>query len=311
MDGQLVHSSVLLPESIDALNIVPNGTYVDCTFGRGGHSRAILEQLGESGRLIAFDQDPEAIQHAQAALADDTRFQIVHSNFSQLKAVLASLDLVQKIDGVLMDLGVSSPQLDDAQRGFSFSKDGPLDMRMNSQAGESAAEWIATASDSEIADVLYHYGEERFSRPIARGIVRAREQQPITTTLQLARIIEAATPKKDRHKHPATRSFQGIRIHINRELDVLKDALDAATDVLAPGGRLVAISFHSLEDRIVKRFFRDASTPKPTPRGLPFAPSEEGLRLNRIGKAIKPSAEEQKLNPRSRSSILRIAERRP
>ncbi len=291
------HRPVMLEEAVAGLAPVADGVYVDCTFGRGGHSRALLAALGSAGRLHALDQDPEAVAHARDALAGEARFTIHHRNFSELPALVAELGLAGRIDGVLMDLGVSSPQLDNAERGFSFSKDGPLDMRMNPQAGESAAQWLARAEEVEIADVIWRHGEERNSRRIARRIVETRKASPLQTTAQLAALIAAVPGPRSRHIHPATRSFQAIRIHINRELDVLTSSLDAAIDALAPGGRLVVISFHSLEDRIVKHRLRDdarSETPRIKLRGKQF-----------------PSDAECATNPRARSAVLRIAERLP
>jgi 16S rRNA (cytosine1402-N4)-methyltransferase len=290
-----LHRPVMLDEALAGLGLRAGGTYVDATFGRGGHSRAILDRLAGSGALHALDQDPQAVAHARAAFAGDTNFSIHHRNFAALATLADELGIRGRIDGVLMDLGVSSPQLDEAARGFSFSKDGPLDMRMNPQAGESAAAWLARADEAEIADVLWRFGDERNSRRIARRIVETRAQTPIVTTAQLAALIAAVPGPRSRHIHPATRSFQAIRIHINRELDALQTALDAAIEVLAPGGRLVVISFHSLEDRMVKRRLRDATRTEPPQ-----------LRLH--GKRF-PSDAECAANPRARSAVLRIAER--
>lgn len=307
MTTNFSHTSVLLREAVDALNIQPNGIYIDCTFGGGGHSRAILERLGENGRLIAFDQDPQAV--VQADTIKDTRFQIHHSSFNELQKTL--FPLKGQIKGILFDLGVSSPQLDQANRGFSFQNDGDLDMRMNPTAGEPIANWLHRAKMDEIADVLFIYGEERYSRRIARAIVQARDIEPITRTLQLAEIIKKVHPAWEKHKHPATRSFQALRIFINQEMDVLKNALSQTIDLLDKNGRLVAISFHSLEDRLVKRFIRDQV------RGgmgelpdLPFLPPHTVQpTLKAIGKAIYPSDEEIDQNPRARSAVLRIAEK--
>ncbi len=290
-----LHRPVMLAEALAGLAVRGGGTYVDCTFGRGGHSRAILEALGGNGQLHALDQDPEAVAHAQRDFAGFANFHIHQSNFAQLAAVAGQAGIAGRVDGVLMDLGVSSPQLDDAARGFSFGKDGPLDMRMNPGAGESAAQWLAHAEEQEIADVLWRYGDERNSRRIARRIVAQRQETPLTTTAQLAALIAAVPGPRSRSIHPATRSFQAIRIHINRELEVLHAGLEQAVDVLAPGGRLVVISFHSLEDRIVKRTLRDwARCETPT------------VRL--CGKQF-PSDEERAVNPRARSAVLRIAEK--
>ncbi|MRJ41983.1 MULTISPECIES: 16S rRNA (cytosine(1402)-N(4))-methyltransferase RsmH [Idiomarinaceae] len=304
------HVSVLLQESLDALAIKPDGTYLDATFGRGGHSRAILAQLNSNGRLFALDRDPTAIA-AAAALQQDPRFTIIHTPFSQLSEVLDAQQLRGQLDGILFDLGVSSPQLDDAERGFSFMREGPLDMRMDTTQGTTAAEFLAAASADEIAFVLREYGEERFAWRIAQAIVKQREQQPLTTTRELAELIAAAVPFKDKHKHPATRSFQGIRIHINGELDEIEQALTAAVGGLKVDGRLAVISFHSLEDRLVKRFMRAQAQGKAIPANLPIrdADFDRGQTLRLVGKAIKPSAAEIKANPRARSSVLRIAAR--
>ena len=303
------HRSVLLDEAIEALAIKPDGVYLDATFGRGGHSAAMLQQLGEAGRLLAIDQDPAAIQVARQRFAQEPRFEIVHSNFESLVDVVTERGLLQKIDGVLLDLGVSSPQLDDASRGFSFLKPGPLDMRMNPETGQSAAEWLAVVEENELISVLRRYGEERFAKRIARAVVETRQEKSIDDTLQLAELISAAVPKKEKHKHPATRSFQAIRIYINRELEVLERALESAVEVLAIGGRLVVISFHSLEDRITKRFMRDLARGPQLPKELPIMDSDIQVPFKIIGKAIKPNAQEIASNPRSRSSVLRVLER--
>jgi 16S rRNA (cytosine1402-N4)-methyltransferase len=305
MTTNFSHISVLLQEAVDALNIQPNGIYIDCTFGGGGHSRAILAQLGEKGRLIAFDQDPQAV--AQADTIKDARFQIYHRSFTALHAVLRPLK--GQINGILFDLGVSSPQLDQANRGFSFQNDGDLDMRMNPTAGEPIANWLHRAKMDEIADVLFIYGEERYSRRLARAIVQARDIEPITRTLQLAEIIKKAHPSWEKHKHPATRSFQALRIFINQEMDALKNALSQTVDLLDKNGRLAAISFHSLEDRLVKRFIRDQAKGKATDLDLPFLPLDHQPTLKAIGKAIYPSDNEIRQNPRSRSAVLRVAEK--
>ncbi len=308
-DEQRSHRPVLLDESMDALAIRPDGVYLDGTFGRGGHSAQILSRLGERGRLIALDQDPQAIEEAHEKFADDPRFEIVQQNFEMLEAVVAERGLLQQIDGVLLDIGVSSPQLDDASRGFSFLKPGPLDMRMNPQTGESAAEWLARVDEYDLVTVLMHFGEEKFARRIAHAIVQTRQETTIDDTVQLAKIIEAAIPVKDKNKHPATRSFQAIRIHINRELEVLERALQAAVNVLSIGGRLVVISFHSLEDRIVKRYFRDISRGPQLPKDIPVMSKDLEQPYRQIGKAIKPGRHELEVNPRARSSVLRVLER--
>ena len=304
------HQSVLLAESLEGLRLKDSDIVVDCTFGRGGHSRAILERMGAMGHLLALDRDPEATSSAQAArLSSDPRFSLVHTSFSNLKTELESRGWSGKVSGILMDLGVSSPQLDQGERGFSFLRDGPLDMRMNTAEGETAAEWLATVSEQELADVLFQYGEERYGRRIARSIIAQRGSRPIRTTGDLVRIIEEAVPTREKGKHPATRSFQAIRIRINRELAELESGLQQAVDVLRPGGRLVVISFHSLEDRIVKRFMRDLE------RGWCAGESRRPFqmaaasRLRRIGKSTKAGAVELKSNVRSRSAVLRIAEK--
>ena len=304
------HVSVLLDEAIAGLALEPDGYVVDCTFGRGGHSRAILDRLGPAGRLLALDKDPDAIASPEAeALLGDPRFELEHAGFAELKAKVAMRGGLGRVSGVLMDLGVSSPQLEEPERGFSFSRNGPLDMRMNVAQGETAAEWLSRVSESELASVLRDYGEERFARRIARAIMEARARASIHTTGELARVIEDSVPTREQGKHPATRSFQAIRIVVNRELDELEAALRQAVEVLGPGGRLAVISFHSLEDRMVKRFMRDQERGgKPEAlRRLVAAPAA-GL-LRRIGKAIMAGAEEVRRNPRARSAVLRVAER--
>ena len=309
------HRPVMLAEALAGLRVVAGGIYIDGTFGRGGHSGAILEALdaaGGDGMLHALDQDPQACAEAMTRYGQRKNFRIHHRNFSQLAAVADSEGIARRVSGILLDLGVSSPQLDDAERGFSFSKDGPLDMRMNPQAGESAAEWIARAEEREIADVLWKFGEERNSRRIARRIVETRVETPLVTTAQLAALIATVPGPRSHHIHPATRSFQAIRIHINRELEVLESVLRQALDVLAPGGRLAVISFHSLEDRIVKRFMRDASRETEVfDRRLPVAPQAVAdFPLNLVGRKQLPGKEECETNPRARSAVLRVAERR-
>jgi len=303
------HQTVLLEPAIEALVTDSSGFYVDGTFGRGGHSRRILQVLGDSGRLLAIDRDPDAVSVARKAFADDARFEVKQGAFSELASIVDGLGKTGQINGVLLDLGVSSPQLDEAQRGFSFTQDGPLDMRMNPQEGDSAAQWLASASEKQIADVLYHYGEERHSRRIARALVAARKEAPIATTLQLAELVKAANPSWEKHKHPATRAFQAIRIHVNRELEELQSCLSQSIDVLGRGGRLVVISFHSLEDRIVKQFMRQQEQRDDLPRGLPLRDADITSRMRRVGKAIKPDASEVAENPRARSAVMRIAER--
>ena len=302
------HIPVLLHEALDALCIRSDGIYLDSTFGRGGHSRAILASLDEGGRLIGFDRDPSAVAAAQDLAQKDSRFEIVHTAFSELESALDSI-AIARVHGVLMDLGVSSPQLDQAERGFSFQVDGPLDMRMDPTSGQSAADWIARADTDEIANVLWVLGEERFSRRIARAIAEARQVEPIVTTAQLSKIVSDAQPKKDQNKHPATRTFQAIRLHINEELSEVEQGLEAAVKRLEVGGRLAVISFHSLEDRLVKRALRDASRlPQGDPR-MPLPDSVTKPRMRLMGKAIKASTGELKMNPRARSAVLRVAER--
>ena len=302
------HIPVLLHEALDALCIRSDGIYLDCTFGRGGHSRAILASLDEGGRLIGFDRDPSAVAAARDLAKKDSRFEIVHTAFSELESALDSI-AIARVHGVLMDLGVSSPQLDQAERGFSFQVDGPLDMRMDPTSGQSAADWIARADTDEIADVLWVLGEERFSRRIARAIAEARKVEPIVTTAQLSKIVSDAQPKKDQNKHPATRTFQAIRLHINEELSEVEQGLEAAVKRLEAGGRLAVISFHSLEDRLVKRALRDASRlPQGDPR-MPLPDSVAKPRMRLMGKAIKAGTGELGMNPRARSAVLRVAER--
>ena len=301
------HTPVLLEETIAALAVRPDGTYVDCTFGRGGHSSALLAQLGARGRLVALDRDPAAIDAGKRIV--DERFRLVHANFSGLRSALASLGIGQ-VDGVLLDLGVSSGQLDDPRRGFSFRARGPLDMRMDTSHGETAAAWIATAGEREIAEVIKRYGEERFAKQIAAALVAARTREPIATTQQLAAIVAATVRTREAHQDPATRTFQAIRIHLNQELEELSIALPQAVNALNPGGRLAVISFHSLEDRIVKRFMRDESQADRMPRGLPVRARELPIpRLRLVGRPQRPTAREIATNPRSRSAILRVAER--
>ncbi len=308
MQGQQ-HETVLLDPAVAALVTDPSGVYVDGTFGRGGHSRKILQVLGPRGRLIAFDKDPDAIAQAQPLCERDERFSIVQGSFAELAARMSQAGLVGNLSGVLLDLGVSSPQLDEAHRGFSFTQDGPLDMRMNPNEGQSAAQWLASAAEQEIADVIYRFGEERFSRRMARAIVETRQHTPITSTLHLAEIIKQANPAWEKHKHPATRAFQAIRIYINRELDDLRDVLQQALDVLAVGGRLVVISFHSLEDRMVKQFMNEQARGDDFPAGVPVMTSALNPRMKKIGKAIKADDDELARNPRSRSAMMRVAEK--
>ncbi|MEO1819073.1 MULTISPECIES: 16S rRNA (cytosine(1402)-N(4))-methyltransferase RsmH [Pseudomonadaceae] len=304
------HISVLLNEALDGLAIQADGLYIDGTFGRGGHSRALLAQLGPEGRLIAFDKDPEAIRVGDQLAAEDGRFVVVQRSFAEMADELRARGLAGQVQGVLLDLGVSSPQLDDPTRGFSFLNDGPLDMRMNPSAGQSAADWINSASEADIATVLKEYGEERFAKRMARAVVARRAEQPFTRTADLAAVIKEANPAWEKGKHPATRAFQGIRIFINRELDDLADGLRAALAVLAPGGRMAVISFHSLEDRMVKQYMRREAKGAPIPRDLPIRDIDIPVSINLVGKAIKPSAAEVDANPRARSAVLRVAEKR-
>jgi 16S rRNA (cytosine1402-N4)-methyltransferase len=311
MNGLHLHKPVLFEEAIDAMNIWPDSCCMDGTFGRGGHSGAILERLGEDGCLIALDKDETAIEHGRKRFAGDRRLCLEHSSFADLKNIAEKHGVAGSVHAVLLDLGVSSPQLDDPERGFSFQREGPLDMRMDRSRGKSAAQWLAEAEEKEIARVLWEFGEERFSRRIARAIVERRKTEPLRTTAQLARLIQRASPVKERHKHPATRSFQAIRIHVNRELDDLREGLRQAVDVLAAGGRLVVISFHSLEDRIVKRFMREQSRGEVMPRGVPVphASLKPGV-LKLVGKAVRAGRRELEENPRARSAIMRVAEKR-
>jgi 16S rRNA (cytosine1402-N4)-methyltransferase len=304
-----LHQPVLLAEVIANLVIKPDGVYVDATFGRGGHAQAILNQLGPTGRLLAMDKDPEAIACAGQLFAGDSRFSIHHGSFATLQKFLQTLDLMGKVDGILLDLGVSSPQLDDPERGFSFMREGKLDMRMDSSRGEDAATWIAKVPEQELAKVLWEYGEERFSRRIARAIVTFREHTPIVTTTQLAEIVAKAHPAWQKGKNPATRSFQGIRIAINSELEDLEKGLKQSFDALKIGGRLLAISFHSLEDRLVKHFIHDHERGEQFPAGLPIKQALIQSKMKRIGRALKASEQEVTFNPRARSAVLRIAEK--
>lgn len=305
------HIPVLFNQALQGLAIKPQGVYVDCTFGQGGHSKGLLQQLGEQGKLIAFDRDLTAIHSDLATeMKKDRRFRLHHRCFSGLDEVVGQCNKRGQIDGILMDYGVSSPQLDDAQRGFSFMQEGPLDMRMDKSKGLSAAQWLRQVDKPMLTKVLFEYGEERFAKRIARKIIERREQTPLKTTQDLALLIAAAVPKREKNKHPATRSFQAIRIEINNELEEIKQGLKQALAVLKPGGRLVVISFHSLEDRIVKRFIRRESGAKVSLRKLPIkeADIEQGL-LKKIGKAVKVGQKEVQKNPRSRSAIMRIAQK--
>jgi len=303
------HRPVLLDEVLDALQVKQDGLYVDGTFGRGGHAAAVLERLGTQGRLLAFDKDPYALNYAADRFGNEPRLIMRGGSFGNLQSVVTELGWQGKVDGILLDLGVSSPQLDDAGRGFSFLNDGPLDMRMDPRSGVSAADWLAGADAEQIADVLWRYGEERHSRRIARAVVAARAADPIRSTRQLAELIAAAVPGREGRKHPATRSFQAIRIFINRELQDLEAVLPQAVDVLAAGGRLAVISFHSLEDRLVKRFIRDQQRGPQLPPDLPVMPQAFAPRLRAVGKPVRASEQEVRSNPRARSAVLRVAER--
>lgn len=308
MTSGALHATVLLDEAVEALNVRPAGIYVDGTFGRGGHSRRILEKLSEAGRLIAIDRDPEAIRVGQAMT--DRRFSLLQGGFSEIGRLLHGQGITQ-VDGILLDIGVSSPQLDQAERGFSFRFDGPLDMRMDTGSGETAAEWLATVEEKQLWEVIKNYGEERFAKQVAKAIVTARDQSPITTTRQLAEIVAKAFKKREPNKDPATRTFQAIRIHINRELEELSLVLPQCAELLAPGGRLVVISFHSLEDRIVKRFIRGEANPDTLPSRLPVRGHELAQpRMVPVGRARHASEEEVRANPRARSAVMRVAEKR-
>jgi len=306
--SEFAHTTVLLQETVDGCLNDPAGIYVDGTFGRGGHSRLLLSKLAPEGRLIGFDKDPLAIQTGKELEREDSRFQIVQASFADMKAELNALGIGQ-INGILLDLGVSSPQLDDAERGFSFMKDGPLDMRMNPDAGLSAAEWCAQTSEEEIARVLKEYGEERFAKRMARAIIKARAEAPITRTRELAELIKEANPAWEKHKHPATRAFQAIRIAVNNELGDLEKILADSVDLLLPHGRLAVISFHSLEDRMVKRFIRAQEKGRDLPPGIPVPDDMLGRTMKKMGKAIMPGNDEIRINARARSAVLRIAER--
>lgn len=302
------HETVLKNEAVDALMVNPAGRFVDCTYGRGGHSEAILARLTSAGRLMVIDRDQAAIAHARARYQHDERVIVVHGSFADVARFIEGHDM-KPVDGVLLDLGVSSPQLDEAERGFSFDRDGPLDMRMDQTSGETASEWLMRADEKEIARVISRYGEERFARRIARAIVEIRQTEKLETTAQLVRVINEAVPRKEKHKHPATRTFQAVRIYINHELDALEYCLGSVLDVLATGGRLVVISFHSLEDRIVKRFMRDMARGERYPDRLPIRDADIKRSMRLVGKPVKASDEEVRNNRRSRSSIMRVAEK--
>jgi len=299
------HLPVMLDEAVQGLRVRENGTYLDGTFGRGGHARAVLAQLGAAGKLLLMDRDPAAVAHARAEFGGDARVAIRHGNFADLAQWDAT---AQGLDGVLFDLGVSSPQLDEAQRGFSFRADAPLDMRMDTSSGISAAQFLADADEGAIADVLWRYGEERMGRRIARAIGERRREAPIARTLELAELVERTLGRREGNKHPATRTFQALRMHVNGELDAVERGLRAAVERLNSGGRLVVISFHSLEDRAVKNFLRDESRQPPTRRGLP-PPPPMALRLKTLGAAQLPGEKELSTNPRARSAVLRVAEK--
>jgi 16S rRNA (cytosine1402-N4)-methyltransferase len=301
------HQAVLLEEAVSSLKVREEGIYLDATFGRGGHSRAILARLTEQGRLFTLDKDPQAVAAGLEELGGDPRFSIVQGSFAEMDRMVQEWQIERNLDGILLDLGVSSPQLDDPDRGFSFRNDGPLDMRMDPTKGVSAAEWLADTPEREMSRVFWEFGEERHARRIARSIVKARQQKSLETTTQLADLIEATIGKREK-KHPATRCFQAIRIVVNDEMGDLTLGLEAAVRQLRPGGRLVAISFHSLEDRLVKRTFREAVRPGQVRRNIPDHP-DWSPRLKLIGKAVRPSEQEISVNPRARSAIMRVAEK--
>lgn len=305
----LEHTPVLLSEALAALGVRAGGRYLDATFGRGGHTAAILERVGREGRVVAIDRDPDAVRAGRVRFADEKRLTLAKAPFSRLVEVAAGAGLIGGFDGVLLDLGVSSPQLDDAARGFSFAQDGPLDMRMDYSTGANAADFVGKAPEHELARVIREYGEERYAKRIARAIVQARSVAPITRTGQLADIVARAVPGREPGKHPATRTFQAIRIHVNDELGEIEAALDGSLTALAPGGRLCVISFHSLEDGVVKRFIQKHAQEDPVYAGLPEVPPHARPKLKRIGKAVHPSQAEVAANPRARSAVLRVAER--
>lgn len=309
MDSVKTHLPVLLAEALVALDLGAESKVLDGTFGRGGHSGEVLSRLSDKGMLLAMDKDPVAKQVALDRFGEDGRFVFRQDSFANMDAFAQEQGVLGNLDAVLLDLGVSSPQLDDASRGFSFKADGPLDMRMNPEAGDSAAAWVAKIPEAEMVQVFREYGEERFSGRIARIICERRVQAPFETTADLADVIRKANPKWEKHKDPATRCFQAIRIAVNNELGDVEQGLQKAVDCLAPGGRLAVISFHSLEDRMVKRFMRKLSQPEPTLRGLPIRDADFNLALKLVGKAIKPSAQELEVNPRARSAVLRVAEK--
>lgn len=306
---ELTHQSVLLEQAVDALVTDPDGFYIDGTFGRGGHSRLILERLTQAGKLLVIDKDQEAIEEAVGLQEQDKRVIVAHQSFAGIEELADTYGVSGKVAGVLLDLGVSSPQLDVAARGFSFSKPGPLDMRMDTSQGQTAAQWLAEASEEEIANVIFEYGEEKFSRRMARAITREREERPITDTLQLAELIKQANPAWEKHKHPATRAFQAIRIFINSELKDLEKALAGIVEVLKTGGRMVVISFHSLEDRLVKQFINTQEKGDDYPRDMPVTQAQLNPTLKRVGKPLKADSGELEDNVRARSAVLRVAEK--
>ena len=309
MSKGTLHQTVLQAEAIEALAIKKDGNYIDATFGRGGHSKAILSLLSEKGCLIAIDRDPEAITHANKFKDQDSKLKVVQATFGEIGKLEETEELRGKVDGILFDLGVSSPQLDNPDRGFSFMHNGPLDMRMNQMDQLSAAQWINTATEKEIADVLFRFGEERHSRRMAKRVVAARQEKDIETTGQLAELVKAANPAWEKGKHPATRAFQAIRIHINNELKQIEDALNGAVELLRGEGRLVVISFHSLEDRIVKNFLTNKARGDNFPRDLPVTAEQLNPTLKKIGKAIRAKETEVLNNPRARSAVMRVAEK--
>ena len=303
------HVPVLLEEALQALQVKEDGVYVDATYGRGGHAQEILKRLGDRGQLLVFDRDPQACEDARRKLGADARVRITRGPFSMLARTIDGLGLAGSVSGILFDLGVSSPQLDDPQRGFSFRTEGLLDMRMDPDVGESATDWIQRAEEAEMARVIREYGEERFAKRIARAIARERSIEPIATTARLADVVSRAVPTREKKKDPATRTFQAIRIHVNRELEELGEALPQAVRLLAPGGRLAVISFHSLEDRMVKRFMRAEAKGEELPPELPVKQNHFHPRLKILGKAIRAGEPEIRGNPRARSAVLRVAER--
>ena len=307
--SNLTHDAVMPNETIESLAIDAGGIYVDATYGRGGHSSAILERLGRGGRLIAFDCDSEAIRFARSQHVDDERFEAVEACFSEIEGQLLSRHSSLEVSGIIADLGVSSPQLDEAERGFSFMHDGPLDMRMNPHRGVSAEAWLKTVNETALAEVLRTFGEERYSGRIARAIVEARNSGSLRSTKQLAELISNCVPSREKKKHPATRTFLAIRMQVNQELEKLERFLPQCINLLADGGRLVIITFHSVEDRLVKRFIRDACVGAPGPQGVPFRNREFRPTLKRVGKIKRPSTDEIRVNRRSRSAVMRVAER--